>query len=353
MTAKLLFFKTPNNTVSVKVNLGKDKQNGFSYRQGTRRGIRFNNGEDKQEYPYIVTYTVLDTFLEANGIKDEDVVIDENSIDYFYGYDSQFFVSITPSKIERWWNYDCPNLYRYAVNKDGHTNWFGLKLVCFCNLLVESSWNYTHIGEDITEEEVEKIAGNYKHTAIYKEMEKVLESRKLTESDIEECENFVKNYEEKIQEVIDDHKLEILEYTIKSFADMFKNPDRLKRLNNYLSEVEGPHITSLSNVEDFKTSLFEAINTDKEKFYPQVVMALDGSFGLDIGWVNIYTRNEEYNHNKKLLKNLPNKRAADWMDIRIPIMCQSTTIQKKQFEKAKEIIKEKLGEELYSITQLD
>lgn len=300
MTAKLLIYKTSNGGVSCKVNLGNDRH-GVSYHRGKGNKFRWNKGKDREEYPLIVSYSYLDSFLDVNGVDYKTVEIDKNSLDVFYGYSDwngeHYFANLTPKNVEEWWNYDVPDLYRYTVNKDRHTNWFGLNLICFSNKLVESGWSGTYIDEDITEEEVIKLTVGREASHVATEMWRVLNAQKLSDGEVEFLIQEVKKYEEKIQAVIDKHQDEIL------------------------ASIQG---------------------------------MVDGSYCLDCGFLNIYTKNPQYNERKGLLKNRQKDIGrGQWMNVRMPYEPQSLTIKEKEFQKVKEIVARELGEELYCQTVLD
>jgi hypothetical protein len=213
MSAKVLIYKTSGGGVSCKVNPGDDRHS-VTYHRGRGKLFRWNKGEDRNEYPLIVSFSYLDDFLSANGIDYRTVEIDKNSVDVFYGYShgrgETFFVNLTQRNVDSWWNYDAPDLYRYSVNKDRHTNMWGLNLICFCNKLVEWGWSGTYIDEDITEEEVEKLTKGHETSHISEEMWRVLNAQKLSDGEVEFLAKEVKKYEEQIQAVIDKHKDEIL-----------------------------------------------------------------------------------------------------------------------------------------------
>ena len=286
-----------NNTVKVKIKL---EGSSCIYYKGEKRNIRMNMDEDRKEYTYIVPYHYFYRFLDANGISEKDIEVDKESIDTFYGYDQwgnfDFFVKPTKAKVANWWNYDCPMLSRYEVNKDESVTILGMKIVCFSSILCEASWNYTSIGEDITEEEVALFVGDRTHTHIYNEMKKALEARELKTDDIEQMKKDIAAYDEKVQRVIDENKEIILE-----------------------------------KIEPYK----------------------EQNFGLDCGWVNLYTENEEYREKRKLLKNTKGEYCLEYMSVKLPYRCQSTTVQRMQFDAIKDILKKEIGDTIYASTQLD
>lgn len=301
MGAKVWIYRTSGGSVSCKVNLGDDRRS-ITYHRGKGKKYRWNHGEDHKEYPLIVSFSYLEEFLDVNGVNYKSVEIDPRSVDKFYGYSDwsrdHYFVNLTPANVNRWWNHDCPDLYRYTVNKERRSNWFGLNLICFSNKLVECGWNGTYIDEDITKEEVEKLTRGHETSHVAEEMWRVLNAQTLSDGEIEYLAQQVKAYEDKIQAVIDAHKDEIL------------------------SSVEGMQ---------------------------------DGAYGLDCGFLNIYTTNPQYNEQKGLLKNVRHKDIshAPWMNVRMPWEPQSLTIKRKEFEKVKEVVYRELGETLYCKTVLD
>lgn len=210
--AKVLIYKTSGGGISCKVNPGE--KFGITYHKGKGKLFRWNRGADRNEYPLIVSFSYLESFLSANDIDYKTVEIDKRSVDMFYGYSAwnteRFIADLTPAKVAEWWNHDCPDLYRYTVNKERRSNWFGLNLICFSNKLVECGWNGTYIDEDITKEEVEKLARGHETSHVAEEMWRVLNAQTLSDGEIEYLEQQVKAYEDKIQAVIDAHKDEIL-----------------------------------------------------------------------------------------------------------------------------------------------
>ncbi|OPX89462.1 MAG: hypothetical protein A4E53_01539 [Pelotomaculum sp. PtaB.Bin104] len=302
--ARILFFKK-GSSIYCKVKLFD--RYGFTYRRGSRRNIRFNQDHDCKEYPLIVNFNIFYDFLEANKVKDSEVEIDPNSLDVFYGYTDyngteRYAVKLTKKFVDGWWVADCPHLYRYAVNKDGHINWAGFKLPYFTNNLVETGWNGNYIDPDITEEEARALTQGREELKVCKEIMSVIKSRDITEEQVKELENWINDYEAKIQQAINNNKFTIIWH----IADMFEE-----------------------NGEE-------------------------RCFGLDCGFLNIYTENPEYNDKKMLLKNLPySKSRAQWLNVKMPYESQSLTVMKKEFQKVKEVVKAETGETLYCLTQLD
>lgn len=298
--ANVLIYKGARNSVLCKIGPTKDNSKFF-----VTKKTRYNSGADSSDYPLIVSVSDLYGFLEANKIHDTEVEIDPDSIDVFYSFDcadrEKFAAVPTKGFVDRWWNHDCPNLYRHKVNKDKSRNWIGIYLIYWSNLLVEASFYGAFIGEDITEEEVAIFSQGREHTLIYKEMMNVLNARKVTAEQAAEMEAWVRDYEQKIQKVIDDNKLAIM----MSISHCF-NPDGSEKI-----------------------------------------------FGLDCGFLNVYTTNQEYNRRKGLLKNIDKSRFFGSMSLKLPYETQSLTIKRIEFDAIREIVKKETGEDLYCKTMLD
>ncbi|QUH22107.1 hypothetical protein [Alkaliphilus sp. B6464] len=295
MLDRIKFFSN-GNRMSVKISSDKIK-GGYKYRQGKGRKVNRNKGNDKDEYPIIVTFDFLETFLDLNNIDSKTVEIDPDSIDEFYGFDNWgklvTFRTPTPKWIDLWWGYDCPTLYRFTVNKERRKNWVGLNLICFQNQLLEWSYTGTYVDEDITKKEVEFFTKGHEQTHISNEMWKVIEAKELKKSEIEFLKKEVAAYEEKIQKVIDDHTGEIITY--------------VGGLNNGL-----------------------------------------------FGWLDIHTQNKQYNDQKGLLKNTEHsKNRSPHLNLKLPINSPILSVQEKQFKIIRTLVQRELGEELYHSTILD
>lgn len=312
---RLLYFKS-GNRVSVKVNLGKGR---FSYRVGKRRCIRTNNGEDHAEYSLIVSVSYIMDFLYTNKVRDEDIVVSPESIEQFYEFDGNISVNLAPAFVAKWWNYDCPDIYRHSPNKYGHTNMLGMPICHFSHKLVESSWTAVYIGEDITEEEVTLLTKEREHTRIYSTMQSVLKARELKNKteEIEALKEKVASFDQKVQQVIDTHKGEILAH----IADAFGSRVLVKKVD----ESNPSQVTELH---------------------------INDNFGLDCGFLNIFTANKDYSDNRTLLRQLDSN-TMPWMNVDMPYNTQSLTVNRVQFDKVRDIVLNHAGIELYSSSMLD
>jgi len=302
----LLYYRT-GSRVAVKVNLQK---NGYRYHEGRGKEVRYNRGEDRDKFPLVVSATYIDDFLYTNNIRDEDLFVDPDSVEQFYGFDGQISVNLTPRFVDEWYNYDCPTLYRYTPNKERHTNMLGMPICHFSTNLVESTWSDAYVNESITEKEAEALTKDYSHTLISREIRNALRAKKIKESgQVEEIEKFVNAFDQKVQRVIHKHHHYIM------------------------SELTSRLGTRAKTGTDGTT-------------------VIDTNFGLDCGFINIYTTDPEYKEKRSILRNAKSS-TSPWMDIELPYATQSTTIQRMQFDIIKDIVSQELGITLYAQTLLD
>ena len=194
---KLYYYRTGNGGVACKINLNSRS---YSYRRGTGRSVKSNNGNDKEYYPLIVSINNLLNFLYQNGILYKDILIDPRSIEVFYMFSNHVSQNLTPAFVEKWWNYDCPDLYRCTVNKNGQGyNMLGERLPHFTTKLVESSYYGVYVGKNITEDEACLITANRMHTEIAQEIESVLKSKNMTLDELKDRLADVQTYEQKFK----------------------------------------------------------------------------------------------------------------------------------------------------------
>lgn len=299
----LLYFKT-GNKVHVKINL---HQASYSYHKGRKRAIRINRGEDNKDFPLIVSVNYLEAFLKANEVRDEDLYIDTNSVDHFYCFEEAVSANLTPSFIRDWYKLDCPDLFRLTPNKKRHVNMLGMPLSHFSNKLVEASWSGTFIDNEITIEEANKLMENHPNTAISEEIRAVLKSKRIKYSDeIEKFQSFVNEYDSRIQSLINQKSTQIIKELTKKFGE--RGEDGEVRIKN--------------------------------------------DFGLDCGYVNIYSNDKDYVEKRSVVRNAKQS-MSQYMDITMPYLTQSTTILNFQFSLIKEIVESEIGISLYAKTILD
>ena len=222
-------------------------------------------------------------------------------------FDNKVSCNLTSSFINSWWNYDCPDLYRCTVNKDGTGyNMLGERLPHFSTRLVEHTYIATYVDKSITEEEVELLCKGRKNTVIYKEMRSVLKAKTISETDLQQMLEENKAYEKEIQDCIESNRREILDHLASVFEDR------------------------IISKEPFK---------------------LNENFGLDCGYIYIHTSNPEYNERKRILKKSSlSSQVSTGMDIEFPYDSQSLTLMTVQFDKIREIVKREKGIELYCKT---
>jgi|GEM_PF-5099428 len=172
-----LYYYRSGNHVAVKLDWGK---NSYRYTVGRGKEIRLNRGKDSKEYPYIVSVNYIMDFLATNGVRDEDIWVDPRSVDVFYSFDGKVSASLTPSFVEQWWNYDCPDLSRHNPNKYRDTNLLGMPICHFTTTLVESTYSEDYVDSSITEEEFKALTRGREETRLYKTIKNVFEAQRET-----------------------------------------------------------------------------------------------------------------------------------------------------------------------------
>jgi hypothetical protein len=302
---KILYARNSSGVIAKFKFEGKDNYWDYSFRD--RRLVTKNKDKDSDIYPVKVSLNYMDEFLRLNNVNEMELSIDPNSLKRYYGFYNKYSSNLTPAFVNEWWNCDCPDLYRYTPNLENGTNMFGMYLLEFSNQLVNASWAGTYIDKSITPEEVQALTKGHEGTLVAKEMFNVLEARGVTLAEKKKLEEWVKSFEQRIQSVIDDNKEAIKQYLVEKF------PQRVKSLEP---------------------------------------LVIDDNFGLDCGWVNIYTTNKEYVEKKGILKNLQEFR-SDNLGVKMPFSFQSTTVQRTMFDKIQELVEKATGIRLYSKTILD
>jgi hypothetical protein len=306
----VLYYRT-GNRVSVKANLNK---NGYTYTQGRGKEVRYNKGKDREQFPLIVSVHYIEDFLYKNKVRDEDILVDTNSVDHYYSFEGFVSFNLTPSFVETWYNHDLPELYRHTPNKHRHVTMLGMPICHFSNKLVETSWSADYIDESISEEEVQALSKEHEQSGVVREMRNVLKARKMKEEGKkEELESYINSFDQRIQTIIDDNASTILERV----AQMF------------------PQRASI------------ATGTDG-----QSILSINDNFGFDCGFLNIYPIHAEYTEKRSILRNIDHS-VAPWMNLQIPYGTQSTTVQTAQFEIIKGIVLKETGIELIGRTVLD
>jgi hypothetical protein len=258
---KALIFKKSNQPYVKLTRLSKD--HGL-YIPNRKNYIR--KGEDS----VVCLYSNLDRLMDENNILDEDILVDKNSLKEFYVFDNFYFVNPTKKWVDKWWNYDCPDLYKHILNIKGNSNMWGLSLVSWSRLLVQSSWSYTHVDEDITEKEVERFAGNHKNTDIYQTMQNILKLNVISEEEKKKLIKKVEKIEEEIQEIINENRHEILEKVVKTISNEDTEGKGENELYDIIRDTDGTmgldcgfaYLCLLDKIKLFK----EVANYDKETF---------------------------------------------------------------------------------------
>lgn len=176
---KILIYKTNGGGISCKITYNNYHPLvlPFLYNSGKGKCVRENQGVDKDKYPLIVSFSYLEGFLKYNEIDYENIEIDNNSIEMFYGYSiwdkekglkkEKYLANLSPAHVKEWWDYRVPDLYRYVINKTRQPNLLGKRLIYFKHKLVESG---LYIAPDITIEEVRKLSRGHEDSYLVKEM---------------------------------------------------------------------------------------------------------------------------------------------------------------------------------------
>lgn len=313
---KILFYKS-NDRAIAKIEFSDHRQS-LSYSAGSGRSIHINrNVKDKDTYTFCVSASILEEILDKNDVRAIDCEI-SSPFDVYYTYDygdkTAMSVSLSKQFIENWWNYDCPTLYKMTINTDQSETTLGLVIPIFTTTLVESTFSGVYVDDDITDYEFEKICKGYERTQIYKSVKLALDAQKLrsekgSEDKIKEMEDFISDYVSNIQRVVDGNITEIL-----------------KRLS-----------------ERFKSYVVES---DFSKEPP--VLKINDNFGLDCGFLFFKTKFNSYNEYCGLTKK------SDIIDLHIPYMTQSTTVQRELGHIICDIVNKHFGNDyLYSYTVLD
>lgn len=154
-------------------------------------------------------------FLESNGIEDFDLLAEEGSIDMFYGFDDVWFIKPTPAIVARWWDYDCPALYKHSVNKKGETNGWGMIPCWWENPLITACWKDIFVASDISETEAKVFTKGREDTEIYAQVQRVLKVKTITPEDKKTLEAEVLAFEETVRGAIETHRHDILLKTAK------------------------------------------------------------------------------------------------------------------------------------------
>jgi len=253
------------------------------------------------EYNLSINLKFLEYFLRVNEIRPylNEVEIDENSIDTFYGFELNdeinYSPSLTPKFVYDWWNRDCPFIYRYEINKTGNKYLMSYGLYANQILLVESGWSEVYTDESVTRDEFTKLCEGRMDSRIAKTIQASFKTKQMGELELSELNDSITNFENRIKECIEPYKGEI--------ADTVKGLD-------------------------------------------------ENQYGLDSGWVKIYTTNEEFNNGVTLLEHTEFKRPK-WLKIDLPIFTQSTNIQRKMVDRIILIAEKYTSEKLYAVTTLD
>lgn len=255
----------------------------------------------------IFSFNGLDRFQDINGIKDEEIVLNKDSIKRFYRFNNICFIRPTKHWVEKWWDTGCQNLYRFEPNIRGTTNMWGLGLVCWRNLLVEYDWNGVFIDEDILDEEIEKFSKDYPNTAIRNKMMVILKARNTSEKDKEDKISRAIKIESDIQELINKNEEKIIKDALINFK------------NSYSLSIEDINRLNLENAKS-------------------LLAKLDGQMGLDCGFLYFKILGEASDLFEEIAEYDSSRYKSGALKVDMPIFIQSTTIKSRIAQSIKELV---------------
>lgn len=256
----------------------------------------------------------LDRFINFNNTIDtstERVKILEDSIDYFFvicdhnGRVIESSTALTGDFKEHYWNIDCPDLYIHYVKKGEVVELIDSAYNMRHRMrLLETYWNKAYVTGVFEEHkpsiisDLKDLVSGYECTTLYEEIHSYIESESKSEEDIEEFKSKVRDYENRVQHIIDTNRERILE------------------------------------------SVSEYRNKSADEVLEMV--------GLDAGWVHVYPSRDDLRKAKRILSN---QGETKWLDINLPMKTQSTTVKKKQIKELNRILEEEgISELLYEVS---
>lgn len=276
----------------------------------TSSSIKFTENNDatslQEGYVYSTEIKNFLYIIRYYSIHLDNITFDKNSLDCFYtfsAYEEEYVPELNQYFFEQWSEYDFPILFKHKFNINKKANYLGVKNFSSKDILIENSFISVYVDEDITDNEIKSIVKFLsKKNPLYKKLNSILDARTSSLEDLENAYSFVKAYEKKVQNVIDSTK------------DIFE--------------------------ERFEKDLCR-------------------DYGFDCGFLLVFTQNEEYNRNKRLLINSPirinNEVILSTEELRIsfPLLTQSTTLKVEMFEFLKPILEKEIKDSFYYRTILD
>ena len=273
---------------------------------------------------YNAKYFIADD-TNSHEMDFENIRFDQESIETFYGFDGQYCVEFTPRILDRYWNSNSLDLYRYTINKMSAENGFGLNFPIFTDKLIEVDWGAVYI-DDITEEEIAMISPGHEDSWIVKEIKKkYFAQHNDDEADKEKKKEKINELINNIQNVINSSDENIIDFAIDkvgsstaAFEDITDKAIRLNAKKNFLAKTEN-------------------------------------SFGLDCGFIYFMFKDDA-------LRDLCKETAEYGLSrvfkdgtfcINLPYENQSTTIKRYQAMIIKDIVKNNLGIDISYKTVLD
>lgn len=258
-----------------------------------------------------------DYFSTANIKESKVFVLKSNEIEDFYGFGDNYFVKLTKAMVNKWWNEDCcDNLVKYSLNFENDCNDFGLRFICWEDVLIETSFYKNHVSKDITQEEFEMICKDRMNSSVAESIRHVINARSTTKEEKLLIEAKLSSLENSIQQIIDSNKNEIILKTAKGAIDEKHH----KYLETCSSQKLGETLRNLNT-------------------------------GLDCGF--LYFRFADSELDELLAKAIALKLRLCSLKIETPLFVQSTTIQSIMANEICKLVKDKLDIKLNSWTILD
>lgn len=189
-------------------------------------------GEDKIVFPF----KYLDAFKESNKIDSDRILVSDQSIKSFYSFErggiDKYAISLTPKFVSKWWDYDCPKLWKYYPNVDDSINMWGLRFNVFSNVLVDWSFHGVEIDEDVTKEEVDILSKNHENTDIATNLKLTYEANSLSEDDKKQIISDIEQYESIVGAAINENLESALEATCIRLIGEEKYVQELKMVSS-------------------------------------------------------------------------------------------------------------------------
>lgn len=244
---------------------------------------------------------IMHDFIAANKdiCGDYEVKFDKDSIERYYGFvygdDYVYSTNLTENFINKWRNYDCPDLVRFSVNINNEKNGWGISLLVFEDVLFQWDYSFNATIDELYEDE-------------YKAFENAMAK---------------------------DNNSRAWDFIKEAWTNQHSNAN----VDEILAEVEA-YEQEIQKVIDSKVA-------DMEKYAEDLP-----EYALDCGFHMIYTHNEDINGKIRFLKS-KGKRTVDYLSVNFPGDYFSVTNSRAIFDYFKENAGNPIVDALYMLTRLD